>query len=394
MIPYLIIYTYILTAYFLNNIDNQWVNKVKTNKVVEIFLRPKSIFILLFLFAALRGNGNGDYFKYIENVEKVNSFSFVFYPVNFPFEFGYRLFAYLINILHFPAQTIIIVMNAISIFAVYKFCEKYSKDLVLSAILFFPIMLMFDMHHSRSAVAMSLGLWFFSFLNDKKYLEATLSLLIAALFHKSAFLLIVIVPIISLDYLTQLQERFIHQKEKKLVFVFLLSLFLIIFNPMSIVTLILNNPITAALHYKFVSYLGNERWSYPFSLFDPRLVQLVYIYIMITYIYNYKDGFINKLIRLLLLSIFTIISLRSSTILVMRVYNFFNMFIIVLLPNVIYLTQNEKDNDEKLTVKIFNKLYVLNKKLMTKYSLRILAVIYVVYTLALIIKQYDYFMFF
>lgn len=386
MIPYLIVYSYVVSIYLLKKTD-----KKINNKFIGILAQKETVFMILFLFAALRGNGNGDYFKYIENVQYVDSLQFVWNPHDFPFELGYRVIAFFVNILNLNPQVVIMAMNAISIYAVYRFVIKYSKNPYLSAVLFFPFMLIFDMHHSRSAIAISLGLWVIAFLYEKKYLKSLLMLLIAYSFHRSALVILVFAPFILLTQVDSIQMRLSTLKNQKIVVILFLVGVFTVFTPMRIILILLNNPVTAGLHYKIVSYLANDQWSYPFKIYDPRFILLILMYILFIKVYSYKDKFTNKLMIALLIAIFSILTFRISTILTMRIYNFFNIFTIALIPNVIEL-------DPKLTLSdnsMLNK-YIkgIKKEFLVEISFNILIIAFMIYTLALITKQFEYFFFF
>lgn len=382
--PYLLVYGFVVMSYLMDRYEYTPKSKF-LNKVIG----TKYVFLLMFLFAALRGNGNGDYFNYLEGAEVVNSFEFVINPGYYPFEIGFRLMSLISNTLKMPTQFVILGMNAISIYCVYSITMKYSRNGYLTALLFFPILLQFDMHHSRMAVAMSAGLWFVSFLYEKKYLKSLLMFLLALSFHNSSIILLVMVPLVVIPKVNELQVSLFRKPSKKMLAIVIIMGILVLINPLDIMVGILDNPLTKQLSIKISSYLANDRWSYPFSLLDPRIIQLFGIYVLISITYKYDDDYNNKLLIALFLAILSVLTLKSSTILTVRIYNYFNLFTVFLLPNII-------NSDKSYTIinkfKL-NKLKVSDRVLVDAlYDLVILS--YIVYTFVIMIKQYEYILYF
>ena len=146
MLPYFILIAVIL-------ISQIKVHK-RSNQTYKLFL----MFVGLFIFAAIRGSGSGDYFNYLIFSKYVTNFGDVA-SKSIPMEIGFRFMSYINNILGFHEQTVIAAMNFISLLCTYKFIKKYSPDKVLSVLLFLPLFLQYDMHASRTAVAMGISLF-------------------------------------------------------------------------------------------------------------------------------------------------------------------------------------------------------------------------------------------
>lgn len=147
-------------------------------------------------------------------------------------------------------------MNFISFGSIYLFFKDKEKS-ILSLIIFFPILLQYDMHHSRSAVSMSLGLLFFDSFYKKHYLKSLLFFAIAMMFHRTALILIVIPPIIFLTKYLQFTWNKMFYVSMLLIFTVILS---IRFDLISVLISPLNNNLTSKLYFKMSSYLQNNRW--------------------------------------------------------------------------------------------------------------------------------------
>lgn len=377
MYPYLLVYTYIITIVIYENKFKKDNHKIFIRKILSFEFG----FIALFLFAAFRGNGNGDYYNYLNGVRFVKNIEFIFNPVNYPFEIGFRVLSYISNVLKLRPQFVLISMNTISFICMYIFINKRSRNKSLSLFLLFPIVLYFDMHHSRNAVAMSAGLLFFDALIDERYFKGLLFLLLAYSFHRSAMVLLALVPLILIrnnkEYLNKTKLLF----RKHRVLIFLLLMLVLFINPMKIALTLLNNPLTANFYVKLNSYLLNDRWSYPFRLYDPRILILVLIYFYSETIKLDERSLNTYLLDVLLISITFIVLLRSSTIITIRLYNYFNIFSIVLIPNLIMETNYKK------------KFMILNRNIIT-YTRYIIILYYFTYTVIMISKQFEYYTYF
>lgn len=361
-------------------------------KILDSVFNFKTGFFVIFLFAALRGNGNGDYATYIHGVGLIDSLSMVFKPVNVHFEFGFRLISYISNALNLHPQFVIIVMNAISIGSVFYFVNRYSKQKELSSLLFFPIMMLFDMHHSRSAVGISLGLIIFDMLIRKKVLFSIIPLLVAISFHKSSVILLLLYPLILLKSFDHTQMKLSTKPKLKIFVIIVFALIFYFFNPADIILYLFNNKLLMPLYIKLNSYIANGKWSYPFSLLDPRFLILVLTYLLASFSMTYKKKVNNLFMYMLSISILIILCLSFSTVLVIRAYNFFNIFIIVFIPNLLGDLSVKK---LKSNLNIKNKK--LNHFLNTKGQLMLTSVYflilfgYFVYTIAITTKQFEYF---
>lgn len=387
--PYYLLYGYICFSILLNTKFKPIKKQILGNKAGIIFEKLFSyecLILTLFMFAAFRGNGDGDYFNYLNGVKYVNSFEFVLFPSDYPFEIGFRILSYISNSLTLNPQFVIMSMNFISLSLLYIFVNRRSKNKMLSIFVFFPIFLIFDMHHSRSAVALSSTLMFFDSFYDKKYLKSLLYLFLGYAFHKSALIMLVLVFVPTIENLISgyKQQKIV---KTSLFFVVILYIFVGIFNPIKILIIPLNNTVTQFLYLKINSYLSDVQWSYKFSLIDPRLwLNMLILYISVN-VYKSCDTFTRNLVIIQFFSVVSMLLFSHSTILLMRIYNFFNIFTVALIPSLILLNRGFKEN----TIYNLSELKLINLfSSLIYYSTEIMIVGYIIYTLTLISRQVPY----
>lgn len=386
MIPYLIIMFYLLLICY-----NDFFLKSNSSFINKIF-NYKTGFIVLFLFAALRGNGNGDYETYIYGIKKIQGFQYLLPTGEVHFEFGFRFLAIITNQLNLHPQFVLITMNAISFGATYYFCNKYSKKPSLSLLLFYSFVLLFDMHHSRSAVAIGMGLMMFDSILEKKYFRMVFYFIVGFLFHKTTVILVLLPIVLNLNSIKKIQQKYKHSIWIKLGCIMFLMIIFYLLNPIRLVVNLLDNSLTAPFYVKLNAYLANPQWTYPFKFYDPRLLLLIGVYLTYSLTNNYKNKVNNKLAIMQALSIITVIVFSISTILVTRSYSFFSIFYIVFIPNMI---MDMRQNVTKDVLRAMKPQWI---KSLARYSQRINTLLagfivfsYICFTFYLIYYQFEYF---
>lgn len=325
------------------------------------------IFIIVFLFCALRGNGSGDYFTYLEYSTQINSIGDLF-NMSFPMEIGFRFFSLIKNALHLHDQFIIIFMNMVSIGLTYYSINKYGKYKVLSTIIFLPILLQYDMHATRSAVAASLVcISYFSFI-ENKYKKSLLFFLGSICFHRSV-MIILLFPIFL----------FIKSKLKTRNYAILCSSFLILslfpvfkFVPYFIEQLGISNIyVTKLYNYMYVS-----EFAYPMNIFDPRILLYIALFILsIIVLHKFKTKKFVYISLLLYLNLICLFLFRDSTFLALRFSSFFERILIIEIP---ILIMEFRIDSSKNKCQTFIKLINNYKDLIT-------ATIYILYFIALVL---------
>ncbi|MFI3939871.1 EpsG family protein [Vagococcus fluvialis] len=333
------------------------------------------LLFILFLVAALRGNGIGDYFVYLNYSKLINTTSDLFNS-NFPMEFGFRLLSYIVNTLKFNSQWVIASMNAISISCIYFFIKRHSPDMLFSVLLFLPLFFLFDMHTARTAVAIGIGSLSLKYVVDRKLIKFILIVFIAAQFHNIAWVLLIIylINFIQLSYLFY-------------IFSILISLFIVkLININLIISQVFKLVGLHEFESRFLIYSTNTTYGYEFSLIDPRLLLSMGILIMSlviienTYFKKNIDELTLKYLRLLIkvnwLLVILMIILSKNTIFVIRLYGLFSVFQIVQIP---------------LFLKEYKNISNYNSYIILKYFL---GLAYVLYAIVLIQSQPEYLFYF
>lgn len=279
--------------------------------------------IVLFVFAACRGNGSGDYFAYLYYGWDIRTIQDVLYTHK-NMEIGYRVIAFFINWLHLPGQAIIVSMNLISMACICTFIKKYSKDWCLSLLLFLPIFFQFDMHAARTAVAISISALCLKYTLEKKPIRFFVTLFFAMMFHSSA---IIILPLYILPYIKI-------QLATGLMFILIDMLFVTIigFDSLAIVLLDLFHLQRFKERYLEYAVVKADMYGYKFSLWDPRLLILIAVFVFAAVIIKKKGRFENVLINCCLANILLLILFSEHTALACRISSFYNVYLIILVP--------------------------------------------------------------
>lgn len=322
-----------------------------------------STMLILFLFAALRGNGDVDYFNYKKYSLLFTTLPSVFLEKSF-IEVGFRFISYINNLLNLNPQFVIATMNLISICSVSYVFEKLSINKFLSIFIFLPFYFQLDMHSSRTAVASSLTLLSIYKLYDERYIGYLLSVLLAFSFHKSSIILIIALLIYMF-------------KEKKWLYsiktIYSLIGFWILKNFISFTSLliIILDKIGLSNFSIKVSNYSNSQFGKPFSLLDPRLILSFIIFFTLSYLVRNKlietsdKSEKNLLYLLLIYSFMTIvlfIGLSDVTILAVRITYYFNITSCISIP-IIFATIYEKGVDTEIIVPFVSKQVYLSKLL-------------------------------
>ncbi|QUH19066.1 EpsG family protein [Alkaliphilus sp. B6464] len=281
-------------------------------------------FLILFSFAALRGNGNGDYFSYLRYSTYITSLDRIFDP-NFPMEIGFRIISYAVNILGLHQQAVIVIMNFISLICVYVFIKRYSPDRMLSILLFLPLYFQFDMHAARTAVAIGITTFSLKYLYEKKLFKFIAIIFLASTFHKTAWILVIMYFIAD-------------KKVNKYIGIItilgagLLSSFFSISNIiLNILTILRLNTFA----HRYYIYMQSEVYGYSYKLYDPRLLLVIGIYISAQLIIKHPDKLESLLINFIWVNALLMIMFSEHTVFVTRLTCYFNIYTIILVPFIV-----------------------------------------------------------
>ncbi|HHF2865962.1 TPA: EpsG family protein [Vibrio alginolyticus] len=259
MLPYLALLLLLLFSIIFDNTKYKW-------KVFHI----NSFF--LFLFCAFRGNGDGDYFTYIEYSKLIVSVNDVL-DFTFPMEIGFRIISFFLNSLNLGGQGVIILMSMLSLFPTFYIISKLSDKPSLSLLVFFPFFLIMDMHSSRTAVAAAFGLLGALSLFENRNVKASIFFAIAISFHSSAIILCLLF--------------FRRCKLSSIIIMMIFSLvFQSVYGVKELLLTILDSLGLDFFRMKVEIYLSQEDYVYDIPLYDPRNVLQIIISLLVIYYYR------------------------------------------------------------------------------------------------------------
>lgn len=288
------------------------------------------MFGLMFVFAAIRGSGDGDYYNYLWFAKDIGTDFSKVMNFSYPVEFSFRFFSYFINLIGASRQWVIVLMNFLSIGPVVYVTLKKSANPFLSALIFLPIFLQFDMQTSRTATAMGLGLMAIFMQTERKRIKSLIFLLLAISFHRSALILLPFLLYLEID---------ISNFTK--IFLVLASFVLSVFSKLlfKIIAKILQVGGMARMATKVISYTFEGKFAYAMKLYDPRIIFGLLLFIMSIMYFDKKSfdkhSMESASIKAIFFGLVVMLIFRSSTAIAFRFSAFFNLMQIFFIPLVI-----------------------------------------------------------
>ncbi len=176
----------------------------ETEKASKWFMILCSIAVMLFVGLRSRYTGSVDTSNYARIFERLRGVSFsraILIPGQTIGDFiseegGFTLYMWAIAQLFDNAQPFIFISSAITTLLVGRFIYKNSDDEVVSWIAYICLGLMtFNMNGMRQSLAMAICLVSYDFAKEKKFLKFFLTVFLAFLFHKTAFIFLLVYPL-------------------------------------------------------------------------------------------------------------------------------------------------------------------------------------------------------
>lgn len=288
------------------------------------------MFLVMFVFAALRGSGDGDYYNYLWFTRDIGTDFSKVLNFSYPVEFSFRLFSYLINLLGLSRQWVIVIMNLFSILPTFYITYKESCNPFLSAIIFLPIFIQFDMQTSRTATAIGLGLMAIYENSKRNYFLSFLFFVFALSFHRSS---VILIPFLILMHF-ELKRGF---KVITAIGAFGMSLFSK--QLLSLAAKGLSAIGFGRMGTKIISYTFEGRFASSMSFLDPRILFVFLLFLTSLMYYNEKN--VKKMtmedtsIKAIWFSLVVFLLFRSSTAIAFRFSTFFTILQMLYIPMVI-----------------------------------------------------------
>lgn len=188
-----------LLIVFFAFIKNNSINAEKENKIFFILTA-----VILIVVAGLRSRYTGTldtdvYSAMFEKMCNYTSFKSYFsgvYKVDSLFVFSevaFHLFCYLLSKISNNPQLLLLTTSAINILSVLFFIKKNSENTEVATIGYVCLgSFSFSMNGMRQALAMSICLLSFELVKKKKFAPFLLTIILATLFHKTAFVFLIV----------------------------------------------------------------------------------------------------------------------------------------------------------------------------------------------------------
>lgn len=288
------------------------------------------MFFIMFIFAALRGSGDADYYNYLWFVKDIGlDFSKVL-NFSYPVEFSFRLFSYLINYFGISRQWVIVLMNAVSIIPVAYISIKKSRNPFLSALIFLPVFMQFDMQTARTASAIGLGLISIDALSEKKFFKSFMFFLLAFSFHRAAIILLAFL-FLMLFRIGNL-FKIISLGAAILVSIFSARVFSLLASLMSAIGL-------SRMATKINTYTFTGKFAGAMAIYDPRIIFALALFVTSIMYFNKKSfekfSIEEASLKAMWFYLIVLLVFRSSIAIAFRFSTFISILQIIYIPLVL-----------------------------------------------------------
>lgn len=334
----------------------------------------------LFLFAALRGNGLGDYFTYLTRGADIWFFKDAF-SSSLGMEPGYGMLCFFSNRLGLSSQFVIIAMNMLSIFFLSLFIKKYSNNCILSLLLFLPLYFQFDMHAARTAVAISITAYSTIYAVSKKKIRFFLMICMASLFHKTAWITLI------LYFIAKMKNNFTRGICAIVCMIVVQSLF----NIDIFIQGVLNFLNLNRMALSYATYMNSSLYGYKMRLYDPRILLIIGTWLIANIVIKKGSKVQQFMMNCCLINALAYITFRQHTFIAYRLGAYFNIYTIILIPQILEKLKCIQYNNSSLA-QCFERQKAV-------YNLIAVNSVYLVYIVGLIYSSYvrngiDYKLFF
>ena len=297
-------------------------------------------FIILSTIAGFRTRDVGmDTEQYYRAYQRINSYNSISEAFNEIYEKGFVVLCYGLGRISPNPQTLILVTSIFINFCVLRFINKNSKNVVYSIFLYITLNFFFSyMNIMRQAIAISFLLLSYENLKEKKYIKYFIGVFVAMLFHSSAILGLSFIIVEKFEY---------KRKYNKFLIPILVIIFIFGRNILSILT---------KFSPRLLEYVGGD---YDFSNFFGNLI-IAMMSLGILYFGNdilknktsvemeeYK--FLQKMI--ILNVVFAVLGIRVN--ILSRFVQYFSIFQIIWIPNILYIMKKNKQEFKILFSLIF-----------------------------------------
>lgn len=189
----------IVTVLVLSLVCFNKYNKNKNKKRINIVFLC-GCFSLLFIYSALRVNIGWDYTMYTRGFYKMARSGFETLEYQ-SWEYGFNLLTKVIALLTKDSRIYIAVISAVCLAGPFYVILRYSKKIWLSVLLYINLYFFYcTMNFLRQSIAISIIMFAYTFLINRKLLPYLLLILIASCFHVTALLMIPVYFLANLKF--------------------------------------------------------------------------------------------------------------------------------------------------------------------------------------------------
>lgn len=295
-----------------------------SNRKINILL----LMGLFYFFSAFRSENVGnDTLNYINAFRLINDTEGLdFNKLNM--EPGYQLLNKLISLIFNNSQWILIITSLIIYISVGYFIHRYSKNVWFSAFLFFSLNYYTNsMNIIRTYIVISVLLYSYKFVQNNKFKYFFMLVLLASLFHQTALI-----------FLIAWFSRKININKTFFIWISLITIIIFLTFPIIIRYIMFIFPSYAS--YFGSSYLDGQIELGSILSFLVNFSLLILSLLIYKYSFKYNNNnlierkYLNNMLVLLIIGVaISFIALHFS--LLSRVSNYFIIFVIILLPNLI-----------------------------------------------------------
>ncbi|NYB74507.1 EpsG family protein [Sedimentibacter hydroxybenzoicus DSM 7310] len=290
--------------YFVFTVYSYLIIFTKKNKWLRIL--P---YVILALFSGFRYGVGTDYFNYASIFNDVAS---GVYP--WKIEKGYEYLILFISKIGGTYQLVFLIMSSLTVFFTYKFIKEESVDYVMSSILYLLIgpFYLSSMNGVRQALAISIVAYSLKFIRKNKYVKVIFWIILAGLFHSSAFIILPIAIAMKRRY------------ELKTLIIAFFSVFIIMRS--KIIFWIMDL-------FSYGKYINYGEYDIDKTLLLFVFIGICVIYIVERYgISKEKEMYYNMSISSLMLILLALFTDNVSNVVFMRFNNYFFYSYLILTP--------------------------------------------------------------
>lgn len=229
-----------------------WISLYFFINIISLFINRNSfilIWVFLTLIAGLRYNVGTDYITYdaifsdVLDVNVTDTYLWI--------EPGYLALINFVDIINGTNQLVLFIIASLSMYYYYNAFKYFNNSklyLILSLLFFIAILYFPIINISRQMLAVSIFFFAIKYIIQKQFIKYLLFILLAAMFHKTAIILIPMYWLLNIKY-----SKF------GLIIFFIISILILILNPIQLlINIIISNELPYYNYFEYKTIVNNE----------------------------------------------------------------------------------------------------------------------------------------